>query len=200
MSAAPAGVPFEVPVEVPFEVPFEIEVVRSPRRTRTASARLVGGVLVVRVPAALSKAEEAELVVRLARRVARRQRSEAVDVDARARLLARRLGLLTPARVRWVDNQHTRWGSCTPSAGDIRISTRLAQMPRWVLDYVLVHELAHLEVTDHSPAFWALVERYGRAERARGFLMAKGLEGDDVGDDVGDDPGDHPGDDDAEEA
>ena len=164
-------------------MPFEIEVVRSPRRTRTASARLVGGVLVVRVPAALSKAEEAELVVRLARRVARRQRSEAVDVDARARLLARRLGLPTPVRVRWVDNQHTRWGSCTPSAGDIRISTRLAQMPRWVLDYVLVHELAHLEVADHSPAFWALVGRYERAERARGFLMAKGLEGDDEGDD-----------------
>ena len=195
MSAAPAGVPFDVPTEVPFEVPFEIEVVRSPRRTRTASARLVGGVLVVRVPATLSKAEEAELVIRLARRVARRQRSEAVDVDARARQLARRLGLPTPARVRWVDNQHTRWGSCTPSAGDIRISSRLAQMPRWVLDYVLVHELAHLQVADHSPAFWALVGRYGRAERARGFLMAKGLEGDDEGDDQWDDAGDDDGED-----
>jgi predicted metal-dependent hydrolase len=159
--------------------PFEVEVVRSARRTRTASARLVGGVLVVRVPAALSGGEEADLVARLARRVARRQQSEAVDVDARARLLARRLDLPAPVRVRWVDNQHTRWGSCTPSAGDIRISSRLAQVPLWVLDYVLVHELAHLRVGDHSPAFWALVSRYQLTERARGFLMAKGLEEDD---------------------
>ena len=149
---------------------------RSARRTRTASARLVGGVLVVRVPAALSSAEEVDLVERLARRVARRQRSEATDVDARARQLARRLGLPTPLRVRWVDNQHSRWGSCTPATGDIRISRRLAQVPLWVLDYVLVHELAHLEVADHSPAFWSLVGRYERAERARGYLMAKGLE------------------------
>lgn len=179
----PAPTAPELPVEPPSEVPFRIEVVRSARRTRTASARLVGGVLVVRVPAALSSDEEADLVARLARRVARRQRSEAVDLDARARLLARRLDLPVPGRVRWVDNQHTRWGSCTPSAGDIRISSRLASMPRWVLDYVLVHELAHLAVADHSPAFWALVARYERAERARGFLMAKGLEDDDREDD-----------------
>ena len=161
----------------PVEVPFEVSVVRSTRRTHTASARFIDGVLVVRVPAAISRAEEAELVGRLARRVARRQRSEIVDVDARARLLARRLHLPVPAQVRWVDNQHTRWGSCTPSAGDIRISRRLAEVPGWVLDYVLVHELAHLDVADHSSAFWALVGRYELSERARGFLMAKGLEG-----------------------
>jgi predicted metal-dependent hydrolase len=41
-----------------------------------------------------------------------------------------------------------------------------------VLDYVLVHELAHLVVPDHSPAFHEIVDRYPRAERARGFLIA----------------------------
>ena len=111
--------------------------------------------------------------------MARRQHSEGTDVDARARGLARRLDLPSPAGVRWVDNQSTRWGSCTMATGEIRVSRRLAEYPRWVLDYVLVHELAHLAVPDHSPAFWSLVGRYELSERARGYLIAKGLEGDD---------------------
>jgi predicted metal-dependent hydrolase len=138
----------------------------------------VGGVLLVRVPATLPAGEEQALVARLAGRVARRQHSAGTDVDARARLLARRLDLPSPADVRWVDNQNSRWGSCSLASGEIRVSRRLAEFPRWVLDYVLVHELAHLVVPDHSAAFWALVGRYELSERARGFLIAKGVEGD----------------------
>ena len=63
--------------------------------------------------------------------------------------------------------------------GTIRLSDRLAPWPPWVRDYVLVHELAHLAVPDHSPAFWRLVDRYPLSERARGFLIAKGMEEDD---------------------
>jgi hypothetical protein len=63
-----------------------------------------------------------------------------------------------------------RWGSCTPANRTIRISSRLKQMPEWVLDYVLVHELAHLLVAAHDASFWALVDRYERTERARGYL------------------------------
>jgi predicted metal-dependent hydrolase len=159
-------------------LPFPVEVVRSDRRVRTVSARLVNGVLVVRVPARLSAKEEARYVAELAGKVARRQRSDCVDVDERARQLARRFDLPAPASVRWSDNPQSRWGSCTVTTGDIRVSTRLAGFPGWVLDYVLVHELAHLAVTDHSPAFWSLVARYPKAERARGYLMAKGLEDD----------------------
>jgi predicted metal-dependent hydrolase len=69
-----------------------------------------------------------------------------------------------------VDNQHARWGSCTPGDGSIRLSTRLQGMPSWVLDYVLVHELAHLIEAGHTRAFWAWVDRYPRAERAKGYL------------------------------
>jgi predicted metal-dependent hydrolase len=92
--------------------------------------------------------------------------------------LARRYGLPQPARTDWADNQSARWGSCTPARGTIRISRRLAEFPGWVLDYVIVHELAHLAVHGHGPDFWALVDRYPRTERARGFLIAKGLEED----------------------
>jgi len=73
----------------------------------------------------------------------------------------------------WTDNQRKQWGSCDTITHAIRISTRLAAYPPWVLDYVIVHELAHLVVADHSPAFAAIVDRYPRAERARGYLLAK---------------------------
>jgi predicted metal-dependent hydrolase len=43
-------------------------------------------------------------------------------------------------------------------------------MPGYVVDYVLLHELAHLLVPDHGPDFWALLEAYPRTERARGYL------------------------------
>jgi len=75
-----------------------------------------------------------------------------------------------PSSIRWVSTMRTRWASCTPSDGTIRMSVRLASMPPWVLDYVLVHELAHLRVAGHDERFWALVNRYPRCERARGYL------------------------------
>jgi predicted metal-dependent hydrolase len=79
-------------------------------------------------------------------------------------------GRARPASVRWVTNQNTRWGSCTPSEGSIRLSHRLQGMPEYVVDYVLVHELAHLLVPGHGPRFWRLLEAYPRTERARGYL------------------------------
>ncbi len=72
--------------------------------------------------------------------------------------------------MRWVDNQNSRWGSCTPADRAIRLSRRLQGMPAWVIDYVLVHELAHLIEIGHTAAFWELVDRYPKAERAKGFL------------------------------
>ena len=72
--------------------------------------------------------------------------------------------------MRWVTNQSARWGSCTPGDRTIRLSDRLQQMPGWVVDYVLVHELAHLLESGHTPEFWAWVDRYPRAEKAKGYL------------------------------
>ena len=155
-----------------------VEVVRSARRRKTVEARVVDGVLRVSVPATLSAAEEARWVEEMRRRHRRRARAGRVDLARRAALLARRYGLPEPDEIRWVDDQRTRWASCTPARGTVRVSTRLAGFPSWVVDYVVVHELAHLAVPDHSPAWRALVDRYPKAERARGFLIAKGLEPD----------------------
>jgi predicted metal-dependent hydrolase len=154
----------------------KVEVVRSARRRKTVQAREVGGVLRVSIPAGMTVADEERWVAEMVRRVERRAATEGVDLPARAETLSRRYGLPRPRAIRWVDNQEWRWGSCTPSDGTIRISSRLVREPGWVLDYVIVHELAHLSVVHHNERFWELVRRYPRAERAHGFLMARGLD------------------------
>ncbi len=158
---------------------MRVEIIRSPKRRSTAQARLIDGVLQVRVPAGLAPTEEDRLVRGFVNRFQRGRTAGPIDVAARAEGLVRRFGLRTPQSVRWVGNMSSRWGSCTTNTGEIRLSDRLAAYPPWVLDYVIVHELCHLSVANHSPAFWKLVNRYPRAERARGYLLAKGGEADD---------------------
>ena len=150
-----------------------VEVVRSRKRKRTVQAYIVDGRIRVLVPAGLPGEEEARLVDSIVARATRRFSSTTVDLPARARRLARRYQLPVPATIEWSDRQLSRWGSCTPSDGKIRISNRLATMPEWVLDWVLVHELAHLAVPDHGDRFKALVSRYELGERAEGYLIAK---------------------------
>jgi predicted metal-dependent hydrolase len=150
-----------------------VEVVRSPRRRKTVSARKVGGVVRVSIPATMTRAEERHWVAEMLRRLERLETVREIDLTRRARRLAARYRLPVPTSIRWADNQEQRWGSCTPSEGSVRISSRVAAEPGWVLDYVIVHELAHLVEPRHSDRFWALVRRYPRAERARGWLMAR---------------------------
>jgi predicted metal-dependent hydrolase len=155
-----------------------VEVRRSSRRRRTVSAYRDGERVVVLIPAQFSRAEEREWVDRMLERLdAREQRTSRSDADLQVRadrLVARYLPdvprLARPISVRWVTNQNGRWGSCTPADRTIRVSHRVQDMPEWVLDYVLLHELAHLAVPSHNAQFWALVARYPKAERARGYL------------------------------
>lgn len=155
----------------------EVEIRRSSRRRRTVSARREQGRIVVLMPAGLSPAQEQRFVDSM---VAKIQRSEArrnlpdgeSDLLRRARRISTRHldGRAQPREVRWVSNQERRWGSCTPATGTIRLSDRLASMPAYVVDYVLLHELAHLLEASHNERFWALVGRDPMTERARGFL------------------------------
>lgn len=158
--------------------PFTVEVVRSARRKRTVGAELRGDVLRVTVPSWMSRADEAAWVDKMSASFRRKRSAERIDLTERANTLARRHQLPRPRDIRWADDMTTRWGSCTYGTASIRISTRLAPFPDWVIDYVIVHELCHLEVRGHGADFWKLAHRYPKAERAIGFLIAKS--GDDL--------------------
>jgi hypothetical protein len=159
--------------------PFRIEVLRSARRKRTVGAQLHAGVLKVTVPTWMSSAETEMWTEKMAASFRRKQSAARIDLPTRATTLARRYQLPRPREIRWADDMLSRWGSCTTSTGHIRISTRLAAFPDWVIDYVIVHELAHLEVNGHGADFWRLANRYPKAERAIGYLIAKAGDGDD---------------------
>ncbi len=156
-------------------VPPGVEVRTSARRRRTVTAYRERGRTVVLVPARMPRAQilgyVQELVGRLEARERRASRSDA-DLQDRAAELSRRYlpGGPLPASVRWVDNQERRWGSCTPLDASIRLSSRLQQMPRHVIDYVLLHELAHLQVAGHGPDFHALLTGYPKLAEAQAFL------------------------------
>lgn len=156
------------------------------------SAYREGERTVVLIPARMSRAEERRWVeVMLARLSAQEVRRRPSDDDLLARaqeLSARYLGgRAEPETVRWVANQATRWGSCTPTDRSIRVSTRVRGMPGYVVDYVLLHELAHLIVPGHGRDFWRLLAGYPKTDRARGFLdgvaAAAGLDLSDSGED-----------------
>lgn len=165
---------------------MELKIIRSERRTKSVSARMVGDVLEIRAPVHISEADLASIIEQLKQKIeGKKTRQKAreqfgdLELAARAHVLNKTYfgGKLKWTSIRWVSNQNKRFGSCTSAQGTIRISDRLAAMPGFVLDYVLVHELAHLVEANHGPRFWKLVNRFPRTERARGYLMAVGLEG-----------------------
>jgi predicted metal-dependent hydrolase len=168
---------------------FPVEVIRSARRRKTVGAQLRGGVLRITVPSWVSAREEAHWVDTMTRRFASHRSASAIDLPRRARHLAALYDLPLPVDIRWVSNMAHRWGSCTPATGVVRISDRLAGFPSWVVDYVVVHELAHLRHPDHSAQFHRLEQRYPKAERAIGYLIARSGGGGDTGDDTGLDMG-----------
>lgn len=158
---------------------MRVEVVRSKKRRKTISALQVSDDLLrVSIPASCTAAEEQHWVEEMLERFEKRALADRVDLQRRATELAEQHGFPHPRTVRWVENQSTRWGSCTPADASIRLSSRMVGFPRWVIDSVLVHELAHLLEPLHNARFHALCARYPLTERATGYLLAKGFEGD----------------------
>lgn len=178
----------QVVIEPPrFDRP-EVEVRASTRRKKTGAAHWSGSRIVVQIPARLRGRERRVFVDELVERLLV-QRPLAAGSDA---TLEERAGVLAevyvdgvrPASVRWVTNQGGRWASCTPSTREIRVSSRLRQCPDWVIDAVLVHELAHLIEADHSAAFYEIANRHPRQGESalflEGFALGLGLKVEDA--------------------
>lgn len=152
----------------------EVKVIRSKRRRKTVSATMERGSMILRIPARMSKKEEEYWIDHMreklqAKRSKRKGRSDE-ELEQRARRLAQDYFGGLEFTIVWSTRQQRRWGSCTPLDASIRLSTNLKEFPDYVIDYVIIHELAHLVIPDHSPEFWQLCARYPFTDRARGFL------------------------------
>ena len=168
-----------VTIEPPrFDRP-EVEVRASTRRTKTGAAHWSGTRIIVQIPARLRGRERTTFVDDLVTRLlAQRPQHASSDADLLARcrsLGATYLEGVEPAAVRWSASQRMRWASCSPATREIRVSSRLRSCPPWVVDAVLVHELAHLIEADHSPRFRALAARYPRQHEAAVYLEGYAL-------------------------
>ena len=167
---------------------MKIEIVRSKKRRRTVGARIVGDTMQVNAPVDMPEKKLADIIEGFQKRFERRKLKKELNKEKDLNDIFERLnekyfaGKLSVKAIEYVTNQQKKYGCCNYRAKTIRISHRLAEMPEWVRDYVVVHEMAHLIEPNHSPAFWDIAYRYKLAERARGYLMAKGMEGDDESD------------------
>ena len=158
-----------------------VRIIRSLRRKKTIQAREKGDTLEILAPQWMTAKELNPVIKKLARRIHNQKRANNMDhgtLETRAQTLNQRYfdGVFRWSSIRWVTNQNGRYGSCTPATGRIRISHRIASMPRFVQDYVIIHEMAHLVEPRHDQRFWELLAKFPKTERARGYLMAVGLE------------------------
>lgn len=161
--------------------PYEIKVMRSGKRKRTISARLVGNVMVVHAPARIPEADLEKIIDKFKKSFEKKQFKRKLNDTKDLGEIAERLnndyfnGSLNIKSIEYVTSQSRSFGSCSCRMREIRLSHRLTKMPDWVRDYVIIHEMAHLIEPNHSKSFWSIVSRYGLAERARGYLLAKGI-------------------------
>ncbi len=157
-----------------------VEVRRSARRKRTVSADIRDGVIRISIPGHFSAGQERHWVERMTARMSAKYLDAPAIADdqpvpallQRAERLAHEYlgGRGVPMTIGWVTNQNSRWASATPAYGSVRLSHRLQGMPEWVVDYVILHEMAHLIEPSHSAVFWGLLASYPRIETAKAFL------------------------------
>lgn len=160
-----------------------IKIIRSEKRKKTIQAREVDGVIHIYLPSGMTEDEEVRWIDAIMKKMERRKKQDILTSDESLKKRARELnekyfGGKLEFEIRYVTNQHKRFGSCTHMDKTIRISHRVARMPEWVRDYVIIHELAHLIHPNHSKKFWELVNQYKYTERARSYLMAIGMASD----------------------
>lgn len=161
---------------------MEVKVIRSQKRKKTIQAKIIGETLVIHLPAGMHSEDEKKTIEKMKVKIEKKKQKKQINEND---YLNNRFtefnnmyfqGKLKVNSIEFVTNQKKSNGSCTPAKCTIRISHKLLEMPEWVLDYVIMHEMTHLVHPNHSKQFWEKVGEYEFTERARGFLIAKGME------------------------
>lgn len=161
---------------------MRVKIIRSAKRKRTVNARMINEVIHLYLPGKVSKKQEQKYIAWAKKRFQLDKRKKKLLEKNGDKILQKRTQMLNrkyfAGKLKWkkiyfsVEQNHRMFGNCDTKNKSIRISDRLLKMPKFVLDYVIVHELTHLIVPKHGLEFWKICNRYSKTERARGYLIA----------------------------
>jgi predicted metal-dependent hydrolase len=138
---------------------MEVKVIRSPDRKKTIQARMVGDTLVVHLPLGLHREEERKIIAEMKEKIEKKKQRKQLNKDG---FLITKFnefndkyfqGKLKVNSIKFVTNQERVRGSCTPNKCTIRVSHKHLDIPKWVLEYVIMHEMTHLFYLNHSKEF-----------------------------------------------
>lgn len=157
-----------------------IQIIHSSKRKKTVQSKIVENVLRIYLPENLTNNEEEKWIKTMIEKNSAKRLHKEINSE---KMLKKRANELNKKffknrldfDIKFVSNQTSKFGSCTPKNRVIRISDKIASIPQWVQDYVIIHELAHLVHPNHSKKFWNVVNKYKYVERAKGYLIAIGM-------------------------
>lgn len=148
----------------------------SARRKKTVAVREEGDGFLIRAPATIGEAELRRISVELVGKAlsSRRHTIGNNELAERAAQLNNKYlgGRATVKEIKFVTNMNTRWGSCSVQSKRIRIAHQLQDVPGYVLDAVIIHELIHTFVPNHGPEFRRWEAHTPHLEKAQGYLEA----------------------------
>lgn len=162
----------------------DIKITRSVKRRKTIGAQLINNIMYVYAPYNIPDEKLNKIIASFKEKFIRGMLKKKLNNEKPLKEIAEMLNKkylknrldISSISIEYVTGQNHKFGCCNYQNKSIRISHRIAQMPGWVRDYVIIHELAHLVVPNHSKSFWDILSEYKLSERAKGYLIAKGME------------------------
>ncbi|MCK5760063.1 MAG: M48 family metallopeptidase [Candidatus Delongbacteria bacterium] len=157
---------------------YNVVIQRSKRRKKTLQAVLKGDTVKVLVPFTTGDIEINKFLDKFLKKLERKNiiLNNDKELLSRANKLKKKFIPDAPDfTIVFQESLKRTWGKCFTNQRKIVINPVLATYPKWVLDFVIVHEIAHLLIPNHGKEFRELVDRFKLKERAVGFLMAKGM-------------------------
>lgn len=155
---------------------YKIDLIRSKARRKTIHARLTEEKN-IRVLAPYTAGDE--FILNFIRKTVKKfALKESVSgkgegLQKRAEMLKKKYVPSAPDfKISYSESLKTTWGKCFTATKEIILNQKLSEFPVWVVDMVIIHEIAHLIYPDHSKQFRALVSKYRLKERAVGYLAA----------------------------